>query len=82
MKKMLDIATQLLNIEKHEAVETNEHGKKYVPVSVVRCLAHELIVELRKQEAIDKEVLKHLENTEKTLRGLNIIGAEDERTKN
>ena len=75
MKKMLDIATQLLNIEKHDTIETNAHGKKYVPVSVVRNLAHELIVELRKQEAIDKEVLKHLEKAEQILRGLNVIGA-------
>jgi len=73
MKKMLDIATQLLNIEKHDAVEQNEHGKKYVPASVVRCMAHELIVEIRKQEQSDKEVLEHIEKAEQILRWLNVI---------
>lgn len=78
MSKMLDITTQLLNIEKHDAVEANEHGKKYVPVSVIRALAHGLIVEIRKQEASDKEVLGYIEKAEKILRELNVIGAEDD----
>lgn len=78
MKNALDITTQLLNIEKHDAVEANEHGKKYVPVSVVRSLAHELIVELRKMEASDKEVLGYIEKAEKILGGLNVIGVEDD----
>lgn len=73
MSKMLDITTQLLNIEKHDAVEQNEHGKKYVPASVVRCLAHELIVEIRKQEVAYKELLGHIEKAEQTLRGLGRI---------
>jgi|GEM_PF-5979294 len=78
MSKMLDITTQLLNIEKHDAVDQNEHGKKYVPASVVRCLAHELIVEIRKQEASDKEVLGYIEKAKQILIGLGKIGAEDD----
>lgn len=78
MKNELAITMQLLNIEKHDDVEANEHGKKYIPVSVVRSLAHELIVELRKREAKDKEVLGHIEKAEKVLRELNVIGAEDD----
>lgn len=73
MSKMLDLATRLLNIEKHDAVEANEHGKKYVPASIVRCMAHELIVEIRKQEASDKEVLGHIEKAEQILRRLGRI---------
>ena len=73
MSKMLDIATQLLNIEKHDRVWLDDDFKKYIPVSFVRGLAHELIVEIRKQEASDKEVLGHIEKAEQILRGLGRI---------
>lgn len=73
MNKMLDITTQLLNIEKHDAV-----CGKYIPVHVVRSLAHELIIELRKREATDKKVLGYIEKAEQILRGLGRIGAEDD----
>jgi len=76
MSNILDLATQLLNIEKHDAVETNEHSKKYVPISIVRCIAHELIVEIRKQEHSDKEVLGYIEKAEQILRGLTLINEE------
>jgi hypothetical protein len=74
MSKTLDIAVKLLNIEKHNTVRTNAPGKKYVPVSVVRGLAHELIVELREREVMDKELLKKLQSTEAVLKQLNAIG--------
>lgn len=78
MNKMLDISTQLLNIEKHDAVEVSPRGGKYIPVHVVRSLAHGLIVELRKREATDKEVLGYIEKAEQILRELGRIGAEDD----
>ncbi len=78
MSKIVDITAQLLNIEKHDKVWLDNDFKKYIPISVVRGLAHELIVEIRKQEAIDEEVLGYIEKAEQILRGLGRIGAEDD----
>lgn len=78
MKKMIEITAQLVNIERHEEVWLDNNFKKYIPVSVVRGLAHQLIVEIRKQEASDQEVLGYIEKAEQILRGLNVIGAEDD----
>lgn len=78
MNKMIGITAQLVNIERHEKVWLDNDFKKYIPVSVVRGLAHELIVELRKREATDKEVLGYIEKAGQILIGLGRIGAEDD----
>ena len=77
-EKAIDTALKLLNIEKHNAVETNAHGKKYVPVSTVRALAHDMLVELRRLEAADQEALTHMKKAEKILIGLNRIKGEED----
>lgn len=56
MKTAIDTALKLLNVGTHEAVETNAQGKLCVPVSVVRCLAHEILIVLRDYEAKHNEL--------------------------
>lgn len=70
MKTAIDTALKLLNVGMHEAVETNAQGKPCVPVSVVRCLAHEMLIVLRDYEAKHNELHLHIEKAGDVLQSL------------
>ena len=56
MKKAVEIVSAILNMEKHDDIIVQD-GQKFIPTTVVRQLAHTLLIELRKMEAVDNEVL-------------------------
>jgi len=66
----IDKASELLNIEKHDAVKMTAQGVPCIPVSVVRCIAHEMLITLRDYEKRDNELLTHLEKAGGLLKSL------------
>lgn len=56
MKKAVEIVSAILNMEKHDDIIVQD-GQKFIPTTVVRQLAHTLLLELQKMEAVDNEVL-------------------------
>ena len=70
MKKVIESITKLLNMELHESVCTNANGEKCIPVSVVRCVAHEALVSLRDYEVSHSELLALSERAGEVLREL------------
>lgn len=69
MKKALDTTIQLLNICKHDEIII-EDGKKYIPTSVIKQHAHALLLELRKMEFRDNELIKLCHAAENILNDL------------
>lgn len=69
MKKAIEIVSVLLNMEKYNDIIVQD-GQKFIPTPVVRQLAHALLLELRKMEAIDNEVLALCDKAGELLKSL------------
>ena len=69
MKKAVEIVSAILNMEKHDDIIV-QNGQKFIPITVVRQLAHTLLLELRKMEAVDNEVLALCDKAGELLKSL------------
>ena len=69
MKKAVEIVSAILNMEKHDDIIVQD-GQKFIPTTVVRQLAQTLLIELRKMEAVDNEVLALCDKAGELLKSL------------
>lgn len=78
MKKIIDKAAELLNLETHQEAVMNDKAIISIPVHVVRSVAHELLVLLREYEVINAQVLLHLDRAKEVLTALGRIDVSKE----